>query len=57
MGLALVWIQEKPTLQETKRGFHTACRLAGIEGLMWKDLRATFGTRLAEAGCDCFTIA
>src|SRR6187200_2706649 len=22
-----------------------------------KDLRATFGTRLAEAGCDAFTIA
>jgi integrase len=35
----------------------TACRLAGIEGLIWKDLRATFGTRLAEAGCDAFTIA
>src|SRR6476646_2801193 len=32
-------------------------RLAGIEGLIWKDLRATFGTRLAEAGCDAFTIA
>ena len=44
-------------LQETKRGFHTACRLAGIEGLIWKDLRATFGTRLAEIGCDAFTIA
>lgn len=44
-------------LQEVKRGFHTACRLAGIEGLIWKDLRATFGTRLAEAGCDAFTIA
>ena len=38
-------------------GFHTACRLAGIEGLIWKDLRATFGTRLAETGCDAFTIA
>jgi len=44
-------------LREVKRGFHTACRLAGIEGLIWKDLRATFGTRLAEAGCDAFTIA
>lgn len=32
-------------------------RLAEIEGLIWKDLRATFGTRLAEAGCDAFTIA
>ena len=44
-------------LQETKTGFHSACRLAGIEGLIWKDLRATFGTRLAEAGSDAFTIA
>ena len=44
-------------MQETKRGFHTACRQAGIDGLIWKDLRATFGTRLAEAGCDAFTIA
>ena len=40
-----------------KKGFHTACRIAGIEGLIWKDLRAIFGTRLAEAGCDAFTIA
>ena len=40
-----------------EKGFHTACRIAGIEGLIWKDLRATFGTRLAEAGCDAFTIA
>ena len=39
-----------------KKGFRTACRIAGIEGLIWKDLRATFGTRL-EAGCDAFTIA
>jgi integrase len=37
--------------------FRTACKVAGIEGLIWKDLRATFGTRLAEAGCDAFTIA
>ena len=43
--------------REVKKGFHTACRLASIEGLIWKDLRATFGTRLAEAGCDAFTIA
>jgi len=32
-------------------------QLADIEGLIWKDLRATFGTRLAEAGCDAFTFA
>ena len=47
----------KSCLRETKQGFRTACKLAGIEGLIWKDLRATFGTRLAEAGCDAFTIA
>ena len=47
----------KSCLQETKTAFHTACKLAGIQGLIWKDLRATFGTRLAEAGCDAFTIA
>lgn len=44
-------------LKETKRGFKTACRLAGIEGLIWKDLRATFGTRMAAEGQDAFTIA
>ena len=43
-------------VREVKKGFHTACK-AGIEGLIWKDFRATFGTRLAEAGCDAFTIA
>jgi integrase len=36
-------------LTEVKKGFHTACRLAGIEGLIWKDLRATFGTRPPKA--------
>ena len=35
----------------------TALRIAGIEGLRWHDLRATFGTRLGEAGYDAFTIA
>ena len=44
-------------VREVKKGFHTACKIAGIEGLIWKDFRATFGTRLAEAGCDAFTIA
>ena len=32
-------------------------REAGIKGLVWHDLRATFGTRLGEAGYDAFTIA
>jgi hypothetical protein len=31
-----------------EEGFHTACRLAGIEGLIRKDLWDTFETRLAE---------
>jgi integrase len=54
-----VFVSEKTgsCITEVKKGFHTACRIAGIEGLIWKDLRATFGTRLAEAGCDAFTIA
>lgn len=30
---------------------------SGINGLIWHDLRATFGTRLGEAGFDAFTIA
>jgi integrase len=33
-----------------KNGFVNACRLAGISGLRWHDLRHTFGTRLGEAG-------
>jgi integrase len=44
-------------VKEVKRSFKTALRLAGIEGLVWHDLRATFGTRLGEAGYDAFTIA
>ena len=44
-------------IREVKKGFHTACRLAGIERLIWKDLLATFATRLAEAGCEAFTMA
>lgn len=35
---------------DLKNGFTRACRLAGIIGLRWHDLRYTFGTRLAEAG-------
>jgi integrase len=45
----------KPFL-EIKRSFRTACRLAGIEGLWWHDLRATFCTRLALAGYEALTI-
>jgi integrase len=35
---------------DVKHGFTSACRDAGIKGLWWHDLRATFGTRLGEAG-------
>ena len=45
-----------PVLRTLRRGSR-ALRLAGIEGLVWHDLRATFGTRLGEAGYDAFTIA
>ena len=42
---------------DIKTAFGTACQLAGIENLHWHDLRHTFGTRLAEAGCSEATIA
>ncbi len=41
---------------DIKRSFHTACRMARIEGLWWHDLRATFCTRLALAGHEALTI-
>ncbi|MFN2513412.1 MAG: tyrosine-type recombinase/integrase [Pyrinomonadaceae bacterium] len=40
-----------------KNGFHSACADAGIEGLTWRHLRATFGTRLGDAGYNAFEIA
>ena len=42
---------------DVKHAFRTACQLVGIENLHWHDLRHTFGTRLAEAGCSEATIA
>ena len=35
---------------DIKHSFASACLAAGISGLWWHDLRATFGTRLGEAG-------
>jgi Phage integrase family len=34
-----------------------ACFDAKIEGLVWHDLRATYGTRLGEAGFNAYDIA
>jgi len=38
--------------RELKRSFHTACRLAGIEGLRWHDLRHTAITWMLAATGD-----
>lgn len=42
---------------DIKKAFIAALDNAGIVGLVWHDLRATFGTRLGEAGYDAYTIA
>lgn len=42
---------------DIKRAFRKACSIAGINGLVWHDLRAMFATRFGEAGFDAFTIA
>ncbi|HEV8189563.1 MAG TPA: tyrosine-type recombinase/integrase, partial [Pyrinomonadaceae bacterium] len=42
---------------DVKHAFRTACQLMEIENLHWHDLRHTFGTGLAEAGCSEATIA
>ena len=39
------------------RSFTDACVDAKIEGLVWHDLRATYGTRLGEAGFNAYDIA
>lgn len=44
-------------VKEIKTAFNSACRDAGIEGMQWKFLRATFATRLGEAGYTAFEIA
>ena len=42
---------------EIKHAFPSACCDAKIEGLVWHDLRATYGTRLGEAGFNAYDIA
>jgi integrase len=43
--------------KDIKRAFTGACFDAKIEGLVWHDLRATYGTRLGEAGFNAYDIA
>jgi integrase len=42
---------------DIKHSFPNACSDAEIEGLVWHDLRATYGTRLGEAGFNAYDIA
>jgi integrase len=42
---------------DIKRAFTGACADATIHGLVWHDLRATYGTRLGEAGFNAYDIA
>ncbi len=54
-----VWISPATGAPYTdiKRAFPGACVDAKIEGLVWHDLRATYGTRLGEAGFNAYDIA
>ena len=54
-----VWLSPKTNkpFDDIKKGFISACEDAGIEGLVWHDLRATYGTRLGEAGFNAYDIA
>jgi hypothetical protein len=46
----------QPTSINLKKAFISACENAGIEGLVWHDLRATYGTRLDEAGFNAYDL-
>ena len=54
-----VWIN--PTTggpyTDIKHSFVGACSDAKIKGLVWHDLRATYGTRLGEAGFNAYDVA
>lgn len=54
-----VWLGPKNgrRFDDVKKAFLSACADAGIEGLVWHDLRATYGTRLGEAGFNAYDIA
>src|SRR5678815_3208597 len=54
-----VWINPitDQAFTDIKHSFVGACLDAKIEGLVWHDLRATYGTRLGEAGFNAYDIA
>lgn len=54
-----VWVNPASgeAFTDIKHSFVSACRDAKIEGLVWHDLRATYGTRLGEAGFNAYDIA
>ena len=54
-----VWINPVTgeAFTDIKHSFVGACFDAKIEGLVWHDLRATYGTRLGEAGFNAYDIA
>jgi integrase len=54
-----VWVNSATceAFTDIKHSFVSACSDAKIEGLVWHDLRATYGTRLGEAGFNAYDIA
>jgi integrase len=54
-----VWINPstKGPYSDIKHAFTSACVDSKIHGLVWHDLRATYGTRLGEAGFNAYDIA
>ena len=54
-----VWLSPKTgkPFDDIKKAFVSACEDAGIEGLVWHERRATYGTRLGEAGFNAYDVA
>ena len=51
-----VWLSPKTgrPFDDIKKAFVSACEDAGIEGLVWHALRATYGTRLGGVGFNAY---
>ena len=54
-----VWVSPKTgrPFDDIQKAFVSAFEDAGIEGSVWHDLRATYGTRLGEGGFSAYAIA